>query len=356
MSTILNGIFAVFTDSFRDRTRHSTLADDVPGRTEAPAPAPRYQIEGLTKVFPGPVVANDGIALNIGAGEVFGLLGSNGAGTSTLIKQMVGLLQPDRGTIVYDGHTVRPGAAALKRRVAYLAQHPLALLDLTVREAIVCTGRLRGLGPPHAALQADNLIEQLHLNDCADRVVAHLSGGQHRLVALASALIGDIETLVLDEPTNELDPEVRRRVWSLLKERCAETGATVVLVTHNALEAEQVLDRVAILRGGRLIACGTPGQIKRQMSPQLKVDLTFRQELNGTAPRLAALADMTQAAPNRVTLSAPRDQTRQLIERILSAVSLDDLDDFRIITSTLEDVYLQVATSGMGELPVGGES
>jgi ABC-2 type transport system ATP-binding protein len=306
----------------------------------------RYRVENVTKTYGGTVVANDGITLEIQAGEVFGLLGPNGAGKSTLVQQLVGLMQPDKGRITYGDRPVTPGDPWLKRRVAYLSQRPLALLDLTVREAIGYTGRLRGMAAQSASAEAGALIEELDLVDCADRVVARLSGGQHRLVALGSALIGDVETLVLDEPTNELDPEMRRRVWRALKDRCHSRGTTVVLVTHNALEAEQVIERLAVLSGGRVIALGTPGAIKAQVDSRIRVELTFRGYPDGTLAALRGLAEMSRPASNRVVLTASRDQARRLIDQVLQVVSLDDLDDFRVLTPTLEDVYLQVAARG----------
>lgn len=314
----------------------------------------RYQIENVTKTYARTVLANDRINLEIRTGEVFGLLGPNGAGKTTLVQQMVGLLRPDDGRIFYDEYPVRPGDAWLKRHVAYLSQRPLALLDLTVREAITYTGQLRGLSPSAARTQAGSLIEELDLGSCADRLVAKLSGGQHRLVALGSALIGDASTLVLDEPTNELDPEMRRSAWNALRERCHQRGATVVLVTHNALEAEQVLSRLAVLMNGQVIACGTPGEIKSKVDGRVRVELTFRQPPDGRAPsgwapghgllaHLQALGTVVQSAPNQVVLAAPRPEARHLIDEVLQVVSLDELDDFRVLTPTLEDVYLQVA-------------
>ena len=311
----------------------------------------RYRIENVTKTYGGTVVANRDITLDLRAGEVFGLLGPNGAGKSTLVRQMVALLRPDAGQILYCDQPVVPGSAWLRQRVAYLSQRPLALLDLTAREAITYTGRLRGLPASRAAAEADALLEELDLQSCADRIVATLSGGQHRLVSLGSALIGDAETLVLDEPTNELDPELRRRVWVALRERCRQRGATIVLVTHNALEAEQVIERLAVLMHGRVIAAGTPGQIKARVDSRVRVELVFRDHLDGALAALGELGDIGQPSANRVVLSAPRDQAQRLIARVLDVVSLDDLDDFRVMTPTLEDVYLQVADRGASPEP-----
>lgn len=312
----------------------------------------RYQVESVTKVYDGRVVANDDVTLEVRPGEVFGLLGPNGAGKSTLVRQMVGLLAPDRGSIRYAGSPVTPGDRTLQRQVSYLSQRPLALLDLTVREAITYTGRLRGLPASRAGTAAARLIEELGLADCAGRVVARLSGGQHRLVALGSALIGEVETLVLDEPTSELDPEMRRRVWQALKDRC-RAGATVVLVTHHALEAEQVIDRLAVLLGGRVIAVGSPGEIKAQVDARLRIELTFRAPPDAARINPGLLADISWPSASQVVLALPRGHAREVIDRLLGAISWDELDDFRVLTPTLEDVYLTVAST---ESRRGGEA
>ncbi|GAC1470005.1 MAG: ABC transporter ATP-binding protein [Chloroflexota bacterium] len=304
---------------------------------------PRFQIEDVRKIYSGGVVANDDISLEIRAGEVYGLLGPNGAGKSTLVQQMVALLRPDAGRILYEGRAVVPGAPWLKRSIAYLSQRPLALFDLTVREALTYTGQLRGLPRSKARVETDTLLESLALSSAADRIVARLSGGQHRLVALGSSLIGDAETLVLDEPTNELDPQMRRQVWAALRERCHSRGTTIVLVTHNALEAEGVLDRLSVLMGGKLICSGTPGEIKAQVDSRVRIELTFREPPTGRIMALNAISALVQTTPHCLTLSAPRNEARGVIDRVLGVVPLEDLDDFRVLTPTLEDVYLEVA-------------
>jgi ABC-2 type transport system ATP-binding protein len=141
---------------------------------------------------------------------------------------------------------------------------------------------------------------------------------------------------------------MRRRVWQALKERCHSRGATVVLVTHNALEAEQVIERLAVLMNGRVIADGTPGEIKATIDERVRVELTFREPPDGRVLLLRALGELLRPAPNRMVLVAPRSEARRLIDGVLAAVSLDELDDFRILTPTLEDVYLQVAARQAG--------
>ena len=307
-----------------------------------------YSVENVTKAYGKGVLANDGIELAVSQGEVFGLLGPNGAGKTTLVRQMVALLRPDVGRILYRGRSVGPHDLGLKRNVAYLSQRPFALLDLTVREAIAFTGQLRGLHSRDSTDQADELIDLFRLTDCADRLVGSLSGGQQRVVSLSSALVGNPETLVLDEPTNDLDPEMRRRVWSTLRGRSHSVGTTVFLVTHHALEAEQVIERLAILMAGKVIAYGTPGDIKAGLDDRIRLELTFRDQPDpdfhhGFFQALSRLGQVSSLSRNRIVLATGRVQARETIRTALDLIPLTALDDFRILTATLEDVYLQTA-------------
>ncbi|HEY5051625.1 MAG TPA: ABC transporter ATP-binding protein, partial [Acidothermaceae bacterium] len=211
-------------------------------------PGIAYVVSGLSKVYrakSGDVTATDDIALEVRRGEVFGLLGPNGAGKTSLVRQLIGLLRPDAGRIQLFGRDVVAVPRVVPDFVAYLPQDDAALADLTTAGALETTARLRGLSRPGATAARDDVIDELGLGGFADRPIAKLSGGQRRLAGVGAALVGDRPVLVLDEPTTGLDPSARRAVWSALERRRSEQATTVVLVTHNVLEAETVLDRVA---------------------------------------------------------------------------------------------------------------
>jgi ABC-2 type transport system ATP-binding protein len=183
------------------------------------------------------------------------------------------------------------------------------------------------------------LLDELDLASLADRPLHRLSGGQRRLACVAATLAADRPVLILDEPTTGLDPVARRAVWSALSRR-RSAGATVVLVTHNVIEAERVLDRVAIVDRGRVIACDTPGRLKAAVSDEVRLDLVWRD----TPPMQdAAVADLARVARvDGPRWSARLDQAsaRDTLGRLMTGAAMAALDDFTLATPTLEEVYL----------------
>ena len=299
-----------------------------------------YQVRGLVRTHGSgaeSVLANDHIDLDIAAGGVFGLLGPNGAGKTTLVRQLVGLLSPDKGSVCLLGAPLDSRVTTL---VSYLPQDENALADMTVGLAIETTGRLRGLSAAGARAERGALIEELGLEPLAGRVIGRLSGGERRLAAFGAALAGYRPILVLDEPTTGLDPQARRAVWAALERRRCESGVTVVLVTHNVLEAEAVLDQVAVLDAGRVIACDTPGRLKAQVSDEVRLDLVWRDSPPLADPVVAALAVHAAVTGRRWSVHLPVTEAREALGSLTSGPAFAALDDFTLATPTLEDVYL----------------
>ncbi|MBW1604028.1 ABC transporter ATP-binding protein [Streptomyces sp. JJ66] len=286
------------------------------------------------------VRASDGVTLTVRRGELFGLLGPNGAGKSTLVRQLTGLLRPDAGEITVLGHDLvrHPGRAA--RLLAYLGQESTALEELTVWLAAETTARLRGLPAADARRATGAVLEELGLTELAARPLKRLSGGQRRLACVATALVGERPLLVLDEPTTGMDPVARRAVWAAVDRRRAERGATVVLVTHNVIEAESVLDRVAVLDRGRVIACDTPGGLKALVGDDVRLELVWRDGPPLHVPEVAALYPAAERAGRRWTLRLPPDDARAAVSAVTSGAAFPALDDFSLATPSLEDVYL----------------
>ncbi|GAU68287.1 putative ABC transporter ATP-binding protein [Streptomyces sp. NBRC 110611] len=294
------------------------------------------------------VRASDGITLDVRRGEIFGLLGPNGAGKSTLVRQLTGLLRPDSGSIAVLGHDLVRHPERAARLLGYLGQESTALDELTVALAVETTGRLRGLGTREARAERDAVLGELGLADLAGRVLKKLSGGQRRLACFATALIGARPLLVLDEPTTGMDPVARRAVWAAVDRRRAEHGATVVLVTHNVLEAETVLDRVAVLDQGRVIACDTPGGLKDMVSDEVRLELVWRDRPPLDVPEVAALEPGARTSGRRWTLRLPADQARSAVAAVTAGPAFAALDDFSLTTPSLEDVYLALGGRAEG--------
>ncbi|GGT64781.1 ABC transporter ATP-binding protein [Streptomyces lateritius] len=293
--------------------------------------------------------ATDGISLEVRGGEIFGLLGPNGAGKSTLVRQLTGLMRPDSGTVEMLGHDLVRHPERAARLLAHLGQESTALDELTVSLAAETTGRLRGLSARDARAERDAVLEELGLTGLAGRPLKKLSGGQRRLACVAAALVGERPVLVLDEPTTGMDPLARRAVWSAVDRRRAEHGTTVLLVTHNVIEAETVLDRVAVLERGRVIACDTPAGLKERVAGEVRVDLVWREHAPLEVPEVAALRELAQESGRRWTLRLAPDEARAAVAAVTGGAAFAALDDFTLATPSLEDVYLALggATEGL---------
>ncbi|MEU3411444.1 MULTISPECIES: ABC transporter ATP-binding protein [unclassified Streptomyces] len=309
------------------------------------------RVRGLGKTYPAvrgrrgtpgtpQVRATDGVELEVRRGEVFGLLGPNGAGKSTLVRQLTGLLRPDTGSVEILGHDIVRHPERAARLLAYLGQESSALDELTVSLAVETTGRLRGLDVRRARAERDAVLEELGLTPIAGRALKKLSGGQRRLACFAAALVGRRPLLVLDEPTTGMDPVARRAVWAAVDRRRAEHGTTVLLVTHNVIEAETVLDRVAVLDRGRVIACDTPAGLKARVAGEVRVELVWRERAPLEVPEVAVLRERAAESGRRWTLRLAPEEARAVVATVTGGAAFAALDDFTLATPSLEDVYL----------------
>lgn len=316
-------------------------------------------VRGLRKTYPASrgrrgvpgtpeLRATDDVRLDIGRGEIFGLLGPNGAGKSTLVRQLTGLMRPDAGSVEILGHDIVRHPERASRILAYLGQESTALDELTVALAAETTGRLRGLPLKDARAARDDVLDELGLTPLASRPIKKLSGGQRRLACFAAALVGERPLLVLDEPTTGMDPVARRAVWSAVDRRRAERGTTVLLVTHNVIEAETVLDRVAVLDQGRVIACDTPAGLKERVAGEVRVELVWRQEAPMELDEVARLRPHAVESGRRWSLRLAPDAARSAVAAVTGGPAFDFLDDFTLATPSLEDVYLALGGSRSG--------
>ncbi|MGH2807105.1 MAG: ABC transporter ATP-binding protein [Actinomycetota bacterium] len=302
-----------------------------------------YEVRNLRKTYSDPpVVANDGISFTCRVGEAFGLLGANGAGKTTLVRQLVGSLLPTAGEIRLFGESVRP-ERNVGRLVSYLPQGMPSLGELRVGEAIRSVGMLRGLGKVIATAETEELIAALQLGGIEDRPLRKLSGGQRRLVQIGMSLVCRLPVLILDEPTADIDPALRQRIWALIADR-ARSGAAVILVTHDVAEAERVLDRVAILDRGRVVAAGTPAELKADLAHRTRLEVVVAEPSSTNAIEIArVIGDGAKIDGRRVSGWVPADDAVRMLEKLTSSFTAETFEDVRLVTPSLEDVYLELA-------------
>ncbi len=259
---------------------------------------------GLVKAF-GDARAVDGVDLAVRRGSVYGVLGPNGAGKTTTIRMLATLIRPDAGTAKVLGHDIVSEADAVRGAISLTGQLASVDEDLTGRENLVLLGRLLGLKRSTARDRAAELLKAFGLSEAAGKLVKHYSGGMRRRLDIAASIVVTPEVLFLDEPTTGLDPRSRNQVWDIIRAFVAE-GTTILLCTQYLEEADQLADGVAVIDQGRVIAEGTPGQLKASVaSGSLRVrllDAAERAEAGGVLER--QLGAVTFEADPAV-LSAP---------------------------------------------------
>ncbi len=229
----------------------------------APATRPDIEVRGLKKAY-GKVEVLRGVAFDVARGSVFALLGSNGAGKTTVIRILSTLLKADEGSARVHGFDVAAQAAGVRESISLTGQFAAVDEVLSGRENLVLVARLRHLRKPGSI--ADELLQRFSLAEAAARPVSTYSGGMRRRLDIAMSLIGSPQVIFLDEPTTGLDPQARLDVWRAVKQLAAH-GTTVLLTTQYLDEAEQLADRIAILHQGRIIVNGTLAELKQLLPP-----------------------------------------------------------------------------------------
>ena len=234
--------------------------------------APAISVRGIEKSYKELHVLR-GVDFEVERGSIFALLGSNGAGKTTMVRILSTLLKADAGQATVQGVDVATDPLGVRERISLTGQFAAVDEILSGRENLVLVAKLRHL--PDAGKVADDLLAKFRLTDAGARKVGTYSGGMRRRLDIAMSLVGHPEVIYLDEPTTGLDPEARIEVWDVIKE-LANTGTTVLLTTQYLDEAEQLADRIAILHEGRIIANGTLAELK-QLLPAAKVEYVEKQ-------------------------------------------------------------------------------
>jgi ABC-2 type transport system ATP-binding protein len=296
-----------------------------------------YDVQDLTKQYPKQATpANAAISFQIEAGEIFGLLGDNGAGKTSLVRQMANLLAPTSGSIRLFGQPLAQNALHVPQQIGFMPQGAQSLNSVTVGEALYFVAHLRGLSRGDARAERERLVDLLQLGDFRGQAMNRLSGGQRRLAVLATTLVASPPVLILDEPTNDLSPQNRVHVWDVLRQINHEQGTTIILVTHNVLEAEKVIQRVGIMKAGKLIALGRPGALKAELGDQLRLEVIFTP---GCLPQLPPDAHYQQKSPDRWSLLINQRDAPRYLDIITQQ---DAIEDFRLSTPSLEDLYMSL--------------
>ena len=259
---------------------------------------PAIHVAGLVKSF-GEVEVLRGVDLEVAAGSIFALLGSNGAGKTTVVRILSTLLRPDAGTAAVHGHDVTSDAAQVRASISLTGQFAAVDDVLTGRENLALIARLRHVKEPQRV--AEDLLARFALADAGDRRVATYSGGMRRRLDIAMSLIGNPPVIFLDEPTTGLDPQARLDVWRSIRE-LARGGTTVLLTTQYLDEAEQLADRIAILHDGRILVDGTLAEL-RALLPPARVEYVEKQP--SLEDVFLSLVGRRDDAPTDPTTTAP---------------------------------------------------
>ena len=300
----------------------------------ASASAPAISARGLRKSF-GRKTVLDGIDLSVPAGTILALLGPNGAGKTTAVHLLTTYLRPDAGRIRIAGHDLAENPQAVRRAMGVTGQFSAVDGYLTGRENLMLMADLHLLPKAVGRRRADELLERFELTEAAGKPAATYSGGMKRKLDLAMTLVGEPKVIFLDEPTTGLDPRSRRVMWDIIRALVAE-GTTILLTTQYLEEADQLAHRVAVLDGGRIVAEGTPAELKTRI-PGGHIELTFadRAELEAAALVLAPTGRDDEALTLQLAgdgrISTLRTLLRQLddasVEVEALAVHTPDLDD-----------------------------
>jgi len=311
---------------------------------------PAILVEHLTKKF-GEFVADDDLNFTVAQGEIFGILGPNGAGKSTLIRMLDTLLSPTSGIARVMGHDVVKETAAVRNEIGVISQANTVDQDLSAWESLDIYGKFYSLPRKVRRQRATELLEAVGLTEWKDRPAGTYSGGMRRRLEIARGLIHRPHVFILDEPTTGLDPQSRRVIWELLENLRSQGDLTILLCTHYMDEADRLCDRLAIIDHGKIVALGTPRELKSSVPGQDILTVQFFQEVSDEL--LAALKGL----PNVQDAGREETHTARLIlggdEVPLDAIAEasrahgDKVKNMSLLEPTLEDVFLHYTGRGL---------
>ncbi|HEX5415534.1 MAG TPA: ATP-binding cassette domain-containing protein [Chloroflexota bacterium] len=299
----------------------------------------------LVKEYPG-VRALAGLTFRVEAGTIFGLLGPNGAGKSTTVRILTTLSRPTSGTAWVVGYDVAREPDRVRRAIGVVAQRSGVDREATGRENLILQGQVYGLSGRELRERVDKLLASFSLANAADRIAGTYSGGMQRKLDLAMGLIHRPRVLFLDEPTTGLDPEARAELWQMIRRLVADEGVTILLTTHYLEEADRLAQELAIVDQGRIVAAGSPEQLKAELrGDAIHVELAEPVADARARAKLANLAGVSEIVADGRALHVRADHAAATLPSILSALEAEGV---RIAAATiarpsLDDVYLRYA-------------
>jgi ABC-2 type transport system ATP-binding protein len=303
---------------------------------------PAITTRGLVRAF-GDRNAVDGLDLEVHEGEIYGFLGPNGAGKSTTVRVLCTLLQPTAGTAVVAGHDVAEHPDRVRLAIGVALQDAALDPKQTGRELLTLQGRLYGLSKTDIATRVDDLVALVDIGDAVDRPIGTYSGGMRRRLDLAAALVHNPRVLFLDEPTTGLDPVSRARVWEEVRRLNDELGMTIFLTTQYLEEADTLAGRVGIIDNGRLVAEGTPEELKRKVGTDVivaRVDGDTR-SVRDTIVAIGGVEGVDAHEGELVISSTDGAATIGAVAVALHAAGIA-VRDLTLRTPTLDDVFLEL--------------
>ncbi|MBI1824864.1 MAG: ABC transporter ATP-binding protein [Planctomycetes bacterium] len=328
-----------------------TAADDstaAPKRSPS-MPSNAVEVDHLSHVY-GDRTAVDDVSISVGAGEIFGLLGPNGGGKTTLFRILATLLTPTRGSARVIGSDVVSGRAVVRRSLGIIFQYPSLDGKLTVRENMIHQGQIYGLSGATLAKRSDELLDFFELSDRRDDRAEKLSGGLQRRVEIAKSLLHRPRCLLLDEPSTGLDPAARISLMSLLHDLRERDGVTCLLTTHLMDEADRC-DRIAFLDLGRLAACDSPAALKSQVGGDL-VSIAAK-ETEPLARRISQQFGVeAQARDGAVRIELRNGH--EFVPKVMASFA-NEVESVTVSKPTLEDVFLHVTGHGFSETAADGK-
>lgn len=301
---------------------------------------PIIQLRNVTKKY-GTFTAVNDIDLEVHTGEIFGILGPNGAGKTTTLEMIEGLREPDSGNIMLNGLDAVKQVDEVRKIIGVQLQSTSLFPFLSAQELMELFGHFYGVSNPKE--RADELLTNVNLADKASNRMEQLSGGQQQRLSIALALVNTPVVTFLDEPTTGLDPHARRNLWQTILDVRA-SGSTVVLTTHYMDEAEHLCDRIAIMDGGKVIACDTPEALIRSLPQDAVVKALSARPTGWTTGQLEQLPGATHAEMEDNSLRIGTSDVQATITSLLSLAERDDvrLSDLASTSADLEDVFLSL--------------